>query len=150
MAKKGFQFKLEAVLKLRRFEEERARIELGHIQMLVDQKKKEIKNEIDEIDLIYNSRDNDLSSGISGRQITVYPMYLKAKEAKIKELRIELRDLNMALDESNQMWIEARAALKLIEKMKEKQLGEYTKKINKKIDQNLEEEVRIWLSSIQN
>ena len=40
-----FKFKLEGLLKLRASEEEKVRTELGHMQVMVEQKKIEIENE---------------------------------------------------------------------------------------------------------
>jgi flagellar protein FliJ len=145
--KKGFQYKLEAVLKIRRFNEEKARVELGYVQQLVDQKKQEIINEQNEIELLTSSRETELANGIKGYELHLYPMYIQAKNNKMKQLNRDLRDLNLALDEAQDKWYKTRADVKVLEKLREKELIQYNKDMGKKQDKALEEEVRIWLGS---
>lgn len=147
MKKKGFQYKLEAVLKIRRFNEEKARVELGYIQQLVDQKKQEIEKEKNDIELLTTSREKELSMGIKGYELHLYPMYIQAKNNKMKQLNRDLRDLNFALSEAQEKWYKTRADVKVLEKLREKELQQYKKDMNKKQDNALEEEVRIWLAS---
>jgi flagellar FliJ protein len=147
MKQKGFQFKLEAVLKVRKFAEEKKRIEMGYIQKLVNEKINEIDNEQEEVKLIHSSHDGDLKSGLKGYELALYPMYLKAKNEKIKQLRRDLRDLEMALSESKDEWNKTRADLKVVEKLKEKELSVYNKAKTKKENLQLEEDVMIWLAS---
>lgn len=147
MKKKGFHYKLEAVLKIRRFNEEKARVELGYIQQLIDQKKKEITNEQNDIDLLTTSRESELSKGIKGYELHLYPMYIQAKNNKMKQLNRDLRDLKLALDEAQERWYKTRSDVKVLENLREKELVQYKKEMNKKQDKALEEEVRIWLGS---
>jgi flagellar export protein FliJ len=147
MNKKGFHYKLEAVLKIRRSNEEKARIELGYIQQLVDQKLQEILNEQAEIELLTTSREKELSAGVKGFELHLYPMYIQAKNNKMKLLNRDMRDLKLALSEAQERWFQSRADVKVLEKLREKELLLYKKNLGKKQDQALEEEVRIWLAT---
>lgn len=141
---KKFKFKLEGLLKVRRFAEEKCRTELGHIQVMLENKKKEIINENVYLSLSFDTQDNMLKQGIHGREIEFFPMYIEGKRKKIEQLKAEQAALEEAIEDKRLELIQKRADLKVIEKLKEKEIHNFKKEYNKKMNKRLEEEVIIW------
>jgi flagellar FliJ protein len=142
--KKGFKYKLEGLLKLRSFKEEQCKQQLGHINVLLEKKKEEIQNENSFIADGYTTQESMLDEGVTGNNLHFFPMYFEGKRNKIIQLQAEQAGLEEAINEKREEWIQYRADLKLIEKLKEKEFIIYKKELNKKIDKNLEETVSIW------
>lgn len=141
---KKFKFKLEGLLKVRRFAEEKCRTELGYIQVMVENKRSEIQNEIDNLSMIFDSQETMLKQGIHGKEIEFFPLYIEGKRKGIEYLKSELAALEEAVEDKRHELVEKKAELKVIEKLKEKEFLSYKKEINKKMNKKLEEEVMIW------
>lgn len=141
---KKFKFKLEGLLKVRRFAEEKCRTELGYIQVMVENKRSEIQNEIENLSMIFESQETMLQQGIHGKEIEFFPLYIEGKRRGIDYLKSELDALEEAVEDKRLELVTKKAELKVIEKLKEKELLSYKKEYNKKMNKKLEEEVMLW------
>lgn len=144
---KGFKFKLEGLLKVRKFNEERIKTELGHLQVMLENKKKEIANEEKILGDSFGAQDALLRGGVNGNEIRFFPMYIEGKRQKIEQLKEELAGISEAVEEKREEWVKARGDVKVIDRLKEKELLAYKKEMNKKENKKLEENVLLWLEN---
>ena len=142
---KGFKFKLDALLKVRKLKEDQCKMELGRIQVMKQKKIDEIKRQNLGIDKAYGDQENTVQAGATGLDLRFYPYFMQGKRTNIRLLEQEIDALDRAIAEKNQELIELRGNVKVLESMKEKHLEKYKKETNKKIDLDLEEQVQNWL-----
>jgi flagellar protein FliJ len=142
---KKFKFKLDGLLKVRGFAEEKCRTELGHMQVMLENKKTEIKNENEFLNMSFTTQDEMLKQGIQSQEIRFFPLYIEGKRQKIGQLKQEREALKEAIEDKRLELIQKRADVKVIEKLKEKAMLKFKKEYNKKMQQTLEEDVMIWM-----
>ena len=141
---KKFVFKLDGLLKIRRFAEEKCRTELGFLQVMLTNKKNEILQEESNLSLIFESQEKMLIEGIKGHEIEFFPLYIEGKRERIIQLQYQQEDIELAVEEKRVELSSKRADLKIIEKLKEKAIEAYKKENNKLANKKLEEQVMIW------
>ena len=84
---KRFQFKLDGVLKLRKFKEHKAKIELGSINKELEGVKREIiKLEKDVLEG-YDSQSELLENIVNAKMVQFYPLYHEGKAHHIRILK---------------------------------------------------------------
>ena len=136
---RGFKFKLEGPLKLRKFNEEKRKIELGEINQeihIVKEKIEELKNHIEEA---YNSRENSLQAASSGFFVKFFPYYVETKYQEIKNQKMRLEALEKKYQKKMKEVEMAINSTKVVENLKEKKLLEYKKNLEKKDQDEIEE-----------
>jgi len=141
-----YHFRLEAVLKLRRLKEENCRMELGQLIIQLNRLDQQLKHDREEIDNYFKIQESVLKTGMKGGQLQAFPMLV---EAKNKNIQLLLRDRKFQEELINKKKNELailRGDLKVIENMKEKDFTEWKKQVNKKIDEQVEEQTQIWLN----
>ncbi len=136
---KIFTFKLDGLLKLRRFNEQKVKVELSLIVKEVIEVKDEIKKILSEIDDAYNSMEEVTANGINGAMIRFYPYYITGKREHIvaKKEMLEVLDAKFSLKQ--QELGKARGEVVVIENLREKKLEEYKKEFIKEEDRNNED-----------
>lgn len=138
MAKK-FKYKLEGLLKLRKFKESNLKMELGKINRDIVAVKDEIRELHSDISDSYSTQETFLKSHTKSKMAQFYPTYIKGRKQVIenkesllysleKKYQKKLAELNMAMGET-----------KVIANMKEADLEKYRKQIEKKEQENIEE-----------
>lgn len=134
-----YKYKLEALLKLRKFKESALKVELGRINQEVASVKKSIEKLKDNINSTYKDQEVILSDATSGQMAQFYPRYIQSQREDIKnkenllyslqkKYEAKLREVSLAMGES-----------KIITNMKEDDYKKYKNKIEKKQHENREE-----------
>jgi flagellar FliJ protein len=142
---KRFKFKLEAVLKMRRLEEDNTKMELGKLLVYKTQLQEIIKNENIEIDVAFEQQEKTLKTGTKAMHLGIFPMITEGKKAKIRKIETEILGLNKKIETTTQYLAECRAQTKLMEKLREKEWQSYKKEYNKVTNEKIEEQVQNWL-----
>jgi len=143
MAKK-YKFKLEALLKIRRIREEQCKMEIGRIQIEMESVKKKINEQSSGISEAYELQERSLSDGATGLEARFYPYFVEAKRSHINQLDENLRELKERSDKMYRVLAKFRSDVKLIEQMKDKDKISYKKMAEKKMYQEIEEQVQNW------
>ncbi|GAB4411391.1 MAG: hypothetical protein OHK0056_15290 [Bacteriovoracaceae bacterium] len=146
MAKK-FQFRLEALLKLREFKEQEIKIELGNILKEIAYVEEEIKTLNIHIDESYKSQENIPAGQASGKFMSFFPAYVEAKKADILAKENILFSLRKRYKEKLKEMHVARGETKVIDKLKEKEKTAFKKETEKKMQQDIEDNLIITKSS---
>lgn len=141
---KGFKFKLEAVLKIRRLKEEQCKMQIGQIQVRIAELKGYLAEHEKGIDKAYADQEASLSGGMSGQEIQFHPFFVKGKRAHMNHINKEISDLTKAAEEKYAELAKLRAEVKVIDDMKEKQMKQYKKQLEKKQFAEIEEQVQNW------
>ena len=131
MAKK-FKFKLEGLLKLRKFKEEEIKVALG--QLISDEQK--ILDRISEIDnevkLGYQMQSEAFDEQSKGRDAYFYPYYFQGKRRDRERCETMLYSLRKKIEAKRLELSEAMGNVKIMESLKDKKIQEYKKEKNKK------------------
>lgn len=143
---KKYQFRLEAVLKVRKFKEETCRMELGQLlnelQKIVDQ----LSHDQEQIENYYRIQEGALEGrGMSASQLQAFPMLVAGKNRNIELLEGAKKRQEQLIEDKKRELAIIKGELKVIENMKEKDFEKYRKELNKEIDQKVEEQTQNWL-----
>lgn len=142
---KKYNFRLEAILKLRRLKEENCRTELGKLLTGLQQIENQIEHDHLQINDYYSVQEANLKNGMRGGQIQTFPMLIFAKEKNIQLLMREKTTQERLIEEKKRELASLRGEMKMIENLKEKDYHEFRKKLNKETDQKIEEQTQNWL-----
>lgn len=142
---KKYQFKLDAVLKLRKLKEENCRTELGLLNRALEQIEAKINHESDEIGKYYQIQESSLKNGAFAGKLQTIPGLIGAKDKAIELLKREKKRHEIYIEEKKQELATLRGELKVMENLKEKDLSEWKKAYNKEVDQTVEEQTQNWL-----
>ncbi len=141
---KGYKFKLDAVLKVRKLKEEQCKMEIGRIQVQINKLSAEITNHEAGIQQAYDSQEKLMEEGVNGTEIKFYPFFVSGKRAHIQAIKNEIKALTDEVNDKYDNLKLLRADVKVIEEMKEKDLLKYKKALQKKQFENIEEQVQNW------
>ena len=135
---KKFKFKLEAVLKLRGFEEDRAKVELGRVTQLIQKRKEKISEIQNNIGKEFETQEKMLKMGTKAAHSQLFPNAYLGKIRMIEKIQNEIFALQKEYELRLEEYQEARAKLKLMTKFKEKSLEKFKveslRKMQKEID----------------
>lgn len=136
---KGFKFKLDALLKLREFNEKKVKTEVGHVLRQIS----DIEDKIKEIDMsiqeTYQAQEDVMRKPSDAHMLKFFPYYLKsrAEDRKVQE---------KLLEKCHEKYVElleelksARGEVKVLDNMKERKKNEFKKKKNKKETEDIED-----------
>ena len=138
---KKFEFKLEALLKMRRLEEEKCKLEIGRAQVeLAKVKDKLAQNEKDIEDFYADQEEKLARDHISASQLQLMPYLVTGRKASHKELEKEIAEKEESLKEFYEELTQLRAAVKVLETLREKEEIAFKKMRNKKIEADIEEQ----------
>lgn len=129
---KKMKFRLEHVLRLREFDEKKAKLELGNVIgriSAVNIEIEEAKNQIKACNLEFN---DFLSETRKVQDIIIFPFIMDELQKKINKKKEDLISLNKELEEKKNNLKIAEGKLKVIEKLKENQYEKFKKEIDKK------------------
>jgi len=136
---KKFKYKLDGLLKLRKFEEDKIKFALGRInneiQRCLDEKVKLGKD----IEEGFTTQESLLSDGTIAHKISYLPDLLIAKKNHLEQLNNYEEKL---IDERTQLMLKLQKAHqnhKMLMNLKESEFQEFKKEYTKKTELNLEE-----------
>ena len=129
---KKMKFRLEHVLRLREFDEKKAKLELGNVLGRISAANLEIEEANKQI-RVSNSEFNEfLSETRKVLDIRIFPYIMDGLKIKIDKLKKDLVILDKELEiKKNNLKI-AESKLKVVEKLKEKQYERFKKEEDKK------------------
>lgn len=143
---KGHKFKLEAVLKLRKIKEDVCAMELGKIQLQINDLNMYKDEHLEDIKNAYGAQELDLKQSVNVVEIQKKQMLISGKREHIVRIEESLEVLRERLEEKVQELAKLKGDVKVIANMKEKSIKKYKKELNKKINENLEEQTQNWNS----
>ncbi|MBT3585477.1 MAG: flagellar export protein FliJ [Halobacteriovoraceae bacterium] len=135
----AFRFKLEGLLKLRRFKERKIKIELGNIVKEIQNTKDQIVDLLKQVDHIYDSEESALQSSTKARMLQAFPLFIQAKKDEIEMKRTLQFSLEKKYEAKVQEMKITMGEVKVIESLKEKKILEYKKVKEKKQNEELED-----------
>ncbi len=138
MAQK-FKFKLDALLKVREFNEKKIKIELGEILKEIGEVEAMIILANKAIDETYEAQETFMQDPAAGRMIQFFPYFIQGKKEEIKNKENLLWALKKKYDAKIVELAEARGQVKVMENFKDKKKGEWTKERNKKEQEAIDE-----------
>ena len=141
---KGHKFKLEVVLKLRKMKEDMCKMELGSLQKRMNELNAFISGHEQDIEEAYKEQEDALKAGLCAQNLHRYPMMISEKRDHIKRINQEKEHLTQEIDQKVQELAKLKGDVKVISNMKDKSLDDYKKKINKRVNENLEEQNQNW------
>ena len=136
---KKFKFKLEGLLKLRKFDEQRVKLEIGQIVSEIQKVKDRIEQLHQDINEAYKARDIELKENVSGQFLHFFPMFLKGKQEDIENNESLLFALQRKYDAKIAELNEVRGKVKVVENLKEKELDKHKKMVNKKEEEKIQD-----------
>lgn len=134
-----YKFKLEGLLKLRKFKEQQLKVELGRIvseRQRVENRIEELKSHIGEA---YEGQEKVLKGEASGEMIKFFPYFVEAKNMAIDNEVEKLKGLQIQYEEKVIEMKQARGETKVIDKLKEKDKNVFMKEKAKKDFEKIEE-----------
>lgn len=141
---KKYKFKLDALLKIRKLKEEQCKMEIGRIQVRIRELEDEIKQQHAGIDEAYEMQEKALQGGMEGLEVRFHPYYVQGKRTHIKALEAEKARYQEYVEYKYDELSRFRADVKVIEQMKERDLKAHKKRIEKKMNEQIEEQVQNW------
>ncbi|MBY0518420.1 MAG: flagellar FliJ family protein [Bacteriovoracaceae bacterium] len=141
---KRYQFRLEAVRKVRSMNEEACRSALGLLMVERQNLVELIETITHDIENSYKEQELHLTTGMRAGHLAFFPQAVSGREAKIKEVQAEMAKLDIKIEEKKIELNTKRAELKVVENLKEKDFLDWKKKYNKETDLKVEEMVQLW------
>jgi flagellar FliJ protein len=143
-----YVFKLEAVLKVRKMAEERARQDLGRLQMKKSLLQSDIKTQYIDIDQLYTNQDQHLKDTVRPSILLFYSKSIEAKKSVIEQLKKKEKEMDQQIKVQMDFLIQKKAELKMIENIKDKDVAQYKKKFERDQNIKIEEQVQIWKENL--
>ncbi len=140
---KKFNFRLQTILKLKEFHEDKKKIELGQINKQRADIKHSIEQCYENIRIAKKEENDILANPISADFLPFYPRYIRGQKNKISQLKQELRDLDQEYEEKLKELNLARGEVKTFEKLKEKEFEKYNRDLKRAEMLQMEEMVNI-------
>jgi flagellar FliJ protein len=129
---KKMKFRLEHVLRLREFDEKKAKLELGNVLGRISAANLEIEEANKQIRASNSEFNEFLSETRKVLDIRIFPYIMEGLKIKIDKLKKDLVILDKELEiKKNNLKI-AESKLKVVEKLKEKQYERFKKEEDKK------------------
>ena len=136
---KIFKFKLSGLLKLRKFKEEKLKIEISSILKKIEDTKAEIKNVTENLKEVYLSQEELLKKGATGNIVRAYPEFIQAKREDIQGKKKYLETLVKKYEETMERMRKAMGDVKVIKKMELRDKKKHKLKMEKKNNEIIEE-----------
>ena len=146
---KKFVFTLEKVLNVKNQLHEVKKNELMQLQL-------QLRNILDDIDATRKEFDkynydvnNIMQNGTTSASIETYKQYFKVLDNREKQLQDDQFRVEQAIYEKQQEIVEIKTEISGLEKLKEKQLAEYNKALQKEQERQIEEFLNEKISGTQ-
>jgi len=134
-----FKFKLDGLLKVREFKEQKIKIELAGILKEIAEVEESIAKIHVAVNEAYEAQDKFLSDASAGRMIQFFPMFIQGKKEDLKNKESLLWALKKKYTAKVEELGRARGDVKVLENFKEKKKTEHHKIAEKKMQEEIEE-----------
>ncbi|MFZ9001588.1 MAG: flagellar export protein FliJ [Bacteriovoracaceae bacterium] len=135
----AFKFKLEGLLKLRKFKEDNQKVILGKIIKEINILNDEITTLKADIGVGYKSQEDILKENTDGKLLQFFPYFIQGKWEHIKDRENKILKLRSELSRRMKEMEKIMADVKVIESLKEKKEKDYKKEKNKKEFEKLDD-----------
>lgn len=146
---KGYKFKLDAVLKIRKLKEDQCKMEIGRLQVQIKELEALKSQSQEGINQAYASQEEALKNGLNGMEMRFHPYFVEGNRAKINKIEEEIKRVQLEVDEKFEELKKLRADVKVIDEMKTKDQNKYKKALQKKQFEIIEEQVSNWKQSLK-
>lgn len=136
---KRFEFKLEALLKIREIKEKQLKAKLGEILKEINQVKQDTEKNNLAITDAYLSQERLIENVAGAKMLEFYPFYIQGLKAKIEHNNNLVFALNKKYEEKVQELKIAMGEVKVVESFKEKEKIKHKKHEEKKLMETIEE-----------
>jgi len=134
-----FNFKLQGLLRLREFKEDRLKNELGEIVRLLNQTRDDISKLNKEVDEAYLAQEKVLIKSETAQMAHFFNYFIRGKKEHIKDKEAKLYSLERKYEIKAAELSQAMGEVKVIDNLKQKSFEEYKYKLNKLEQANIEE-----------
>ena len=131
---KKFEFKLQALLKIREAKEKEIKNELAklmQVQNLERTKQESLRRGIEEQKQKYHEK--FLKEAYSSGEVLMFERFIDVSYRAIEGAEIKIQEMEPAINEVRQRLIEASKERKVVEKLKERKLEEYNYEYDREI-----------------
>lgn len=136
---KKFEFRLQALLKVREFREKQVKTELGEILREIGSLEEQNNNLDREITEAYHSQEKMLEANVDAQFLNFYPYYIEGKKNHIKNNESKIFALKKRYDAKLEELKQAKADVHVIEGLKEKEQTKHKKEVDKRLQDILDE-----------
>ena len=136
---KKFKYKLEGLLKLRKFKEDTLKMELGKINRDMVQVKGKIEDLKSDVSASYDNQERFLKNQTKSRMAQFYPSYIKGRKQAIENEEARLSALQKKYQRKLTELSVAMGETKVISNMKENEFDKFRKNVQKKEQEKNEE-----------
>ncbi|AYF45566.1 MULTISPECIES: flagellar FliJ family protein [Halobacteriovorax] len=133
------KFKLDGLLKLREFNEQRVKLELGQINSEKGRLLEKIAKCKQDIEETYKAQEAFLETYTPGRNAQFFPMFIQSKREEIKVLENQLHAVDRAYQEKIKELSVAKGEVKVIDNLKQDFETKQNKEIEKKRQEAIDE-----------
>lgn len=126
----GYQFKLEALMNFRKFQEEKVQKEMAEAQRIRDQEAEKLKELIGQSKQTENDLKLKQQEGASGPCLSIYSNYLAKLVSDIFSQQHVLADAQKILEQKREALLAAMQKRKTLEKLKEKGFKTYMENLS--------------------
>lgn len=126
-------------MRLKKFNEDKVKQEIGSLNSELSMVKQEISQIKERINETYKSQDEVARSGVAGEMLHFYPRFIQGLKEDLQN-KINLKySLDKKIERKKIDLAQARGDVKVIEGMKSKDINKFKKKVNKKLEEDIEE-----------
>ena len=136
-------FKLEAVLKLKKFAESKEKAKMGKILGRINEEKSRIVFLDEELDQIHHYQSTNLEAGMDSKLLRSYPMAMQALEKEVQSCKKKLVNLERDYEEASKRLRVIMGEVEVLQRMEESHKESWKKKINIKKEQDIEDIVNM-------
>jgi flagellar FliJ protein len=136
---KKFKFKLDSVLKLKSFKEEKIKMELGAIVAQIHNCKDVMAKIKDDVNSAYKDQETMLKKGATGQEVQFFAHFVKGKKEHMIFQQNILKELNESYNIKITELKVIKGEVKIVENLKEKKKTEFNKDEEKKFQASIDE-----------
>lgn len=92
----------------------------------------------------YEIQEKSMAGGMKAAHAALFPTQVEGNNARIKQVEAQIKGLDLQIEAKRAELAQKRADLKVIQKLKEKDLLQWKKAFNKETDMKVEEMVQLW------
>lgn len=134
-----YKFRLESILKIRKFREHREKVELSQINGSIIDGRKKIKRIKSEIIDAHQQVEGIIKNKGIGKLLHFYPAYIHKKRGDIVREEASVKKLEQDLGKKTSNLAKLRGELQVVEKMKEKELKKFKYSHHKKMQSEIDD-----------
>ena len=137
------KFKLEGLLKLKKFNEQREKIKMGKILKKMGEQEIEISNLNESLKEMYTHQFKQLKEGVAGKDLRTYPIMIQSVRDKIENYKEGLIQLKQDYENSRRNLNTVLGEVEVLQKLEDEHKNKYHKYRNGKREREIEDIVNM-------